>query len=168
MKIIVDDAAYIQKHDLTFLNKYEVQIPASILIRLTSDDITLMNDSEKFEFVKFDSSSEINFFQNVDWIINYDDVKNLSEKEIIELCQSIEKEKKLLLKQFNLTTNHEVKNISEIYNRCELMDFKIYSLRNILFFKQGYIEMQLPTNYNAQQRKTIQKHIKSIFQKRKR
>ena len=27
---------------------------------------------------------------------------------------------------------------------CELLDFKIYSLRDILWFKQGHIQMELP------------------------
>ena len=32
-------------------------------------------------------------------------------------------------------------------SQCGLLDFKIYSLRNFLWFKQGHIKMKLPKGF---------------------
>ena len=56
-------------------------------------------------------------------------------------------------------------------SQCELLDFKMYSLRDVLWFKQGHIKMELPEGVDLpaglEQEKGIRKLIKTIFNKRK-
>lgn len=65
----------------------------------------------------------------------------------------------------------EKKENMDLITQCELLDFKIYSLRDILWFKQGHINMILPEGIDFPtdfvQEKGIRKIIKTIFNKKK-
>lgn len=56
-------------------------------------------------------------------------------------------------------------------SQCEFLDFKMDSLRDVLWFKQGHIKIKLPEGVDLpagfEQEKGIRKLIKTIFNKRK-
>ena len=56
MKIITENAAYVQK-----------------------------NDNNRYEFVKFEDKNEIEFFKNLDWMVDYNSVKDLNEEDFLNL-----------------------------------------------------------------------------------
>ena len=67
----------------------------------------------------------------------------------------------------------ERKENLEMVTQCELLDFKMYSLRDILWLKQGHLKMTLlegvdyPEEFVQKDEKGIQKLIRRIFPKRK-
>lgn len=170
MKIITDNAIYVQKNDIVYLNQTDLAIPASIFIKVFGNDIVIINDSNRYEFVKFEAPEEIEFFKGIDWIINYNQVKDLSEEETIALGQSFAKEKNNIAQRFNSMVPEERKDNMNMVSQCEFLDFKMYSLRDILWFKQGHIKMELPEGVDLpvgfEQKKGIRKLIKTIFNKR--
>ena len=175
MKIITDDAIYIQKNDITYLNQYlslnNLLIPTSIFEKVFGSNIVIIDNSNRYEFIKFDKPEEIEFFQGIDWIIDYNKVKDLSEKDIITLAKNIAEEKNGIAKRFNsMIPEKRKKNINMTF-QYELLDFKIYSLRNILWFKQGHIKMDLPKWIDfpneVKQAKGVKKLIKTIFNKKR-
>lgn len=142
MKIITDNAVYVQKNDIAYLNQTDLAIPASIFMKIFGNDI--VDDNNRYKFIKFDTPEEIEYFRNIDWMIDYNEVKNLSEEEIIALTQSIVEEKNNIAQRFNsMDPEAREENMNMVF-WCELLDFKIYSLRDILWFKQGHIQMELP------------------------
>lgn len=165
MKIITENAVYVQKNDIAYLNRAELTIPASIFMKVFGNGIVIINDSNRYEFVKFESPEEIEFFKGIDWIIDYNEVKDLSEEETIALGQSIAEEKNNIAHRFNSMTPEEREYNEELVTQCELLDFKMYSLRDFLWFKQGHIKMKLPKEF--EQEKGIRKLIRTIFDKRK-
>ena len=68
-------------------------------------------------------------------------------------------------------TPEERENNMSMVSQCELLDFKIYSLRDVLWFKQGHIKMELPEGVGFptefEQEKGIRKWIKTMFNKKK-
>ena len=80
MKIITDNAAYVQKNDLMYLNSSSLAIPGSIYMKVFGWGITVINDRNRYEFVKFEEDSEIEFFKDIDWMIDYNEVKDLTEE----------------------------------------------------------------------------------------
>ena len=75
MKIITDNAVYVQKNDIAYLNQTDLAIPASIFMKIFGNDI--VDDNNRYEFIKFDTPEEIEYFRNIDWMIDYNEVKNL-------------------------------------------------------------------------------------------
>lgn len=67
-------------------------------------------------------------------------------------------------------TPEERKENMDMVSQCELLDFKMYSLRDVLWFKQGHIKMELPEGVDLpvgfEQGRGIKKLIKTIFNKR--
>ncbi len=171
MKIITDSVAYVQKNDIAYLNLTDRAIPASIFMKLFGNGIVIINDSNRYEFVEFEAPEEIEFFKSIDWMIDYNEVKDLSEEETIELACSIAEEQNSIAQRFNSMTPEERENNMSMVSQCELLDFKIYSLRDVLWFKQGHIKMELPEGVDfpteIEQEKGIRKWIKTMFNKKK-
>lgn len=140
-------------------------------MKLFGNGIVTINDSNRYEFVEFEAPEEIEFFKSIDWMIDYNEVKDLSEEETIELACSIAEEQNSIAQRFNSMTPEERENNMSMVSQCELLDFKIYSLRDVLWFKQGHIKMELPEGVGfpteIEQEKGIRKWIKTMFNKKK-
>ena len=165
MKIITNDSAFVQKNDIAYLSQSGLEIPASIFLKVFGGGVVIIGDHNRYDFVEFDAPEEIEFFKGIDWMIDYNEVKDLSEEEIISLGQSIAEEKNRIAQNFNSMELEERKRNMDMVSQCELLDFKIYSLRDFLWFKQGHIKMKLPTGF--EQERGIKKLIKTISDKKK-
>lgn len=144
MKIITDNAIYVQKNDMVFLNQTDLSIPVSIFMEVFGKGVTVINDSNRYEFIKFEEKEEIDFFKEMDWIIDYNLLKDLTEEEIITLGQETIYKKNEIAKKFNELSMAERKNNMHMVEESERLDFKIYSLRDLLWFKQGHLSFDLP------------------------
>ena len=144
MKIVTNDAVYVQKNDIGYLNQTDLPIPASIYIKIFGNGVVIIDNSNRFEFVKFEEDSEIEYFKNLDWIVDYNVLKDMSVEKIIELGQSVAQEKNAIAKTYNaMNQNDRMKN-NHMVSECDRLDFKMYSLRDVILFKQGLINFALP------------------------
>ena len=166
MKIITNDSVYIQKNDIAYLNMSNLPIPSSIFMKVFGNGVTIINDSNRYDFIKFNQQSEIEYFKGLDWMINYNEVKDLSEHEIVKLAKSIVKDQEQIANTFNSMTEEERKNHTDMITKCDLLEFKFYSLRDILWFKQGHISMKLPEGVDYPQGYTKQNGIKRLLKKK--
>ena len=162
MKIITSEAVYVQKNDIGFLNQTDLPIPASIFLKVFGNGITIIDNSNRFEFVKFEEESEIEFFKNLDWIVDYDSVKDLDESQIIELGNTVVQQKNNIATQYNSMTYDERRANKHMILECERLDLKILSLRDALWFKQGHIHFDLPDgiDYHEGSRKVEEKRLR--------
>ena len=193
MKIITDNAAYVQKNDLAYLSRSEEHIPASIFMKVFGDSIVIikdinefwlyqplfcygyrtvvLDDSDRHEFVKFSVPEEIEFFENADWMVDYSKVKDLSDEEIMALVREILEERNAIIQQFNSMSSEEREENVSMRICFEQLDFKLYSLRDFLLFKKGYLKFDLPEGVELSdgdaQRGGFGKLIRSMFNKGK-
>lgn len=168
MKIITNDSAYVQKNDISYLNLSDLPIPASIFMKVFGNGVTIINDSNRYDFVKFDEESEIEYFKDLDWMIDYNEVKDLSEDEIIKLAESIGEEQDKIATTFNSMAEEERKNHADMVTKCDLLEFKFYSLRDVLWFKQGHIPMELPEGVDYPEGYAQEKNIKKLLKRKNR
>ena len=49
----------------------------------------MCNDLNKFEFVEFNNEDEVSFFSELDYIVNYYELKDLTYKQIMKYMDSI-------------------------------------------------------------------------------
>jgi len=177
MKIVTNNAAYVQKNDLIHLNQSGLDIPASVYLKVFGQGITIVDDSNRYEFVKYEKSNEIEFFKNIDWMVEYTEVKDLTENEIMELAEKINEEMNTIADTYNSMSDDNKRKNYNMTERFELLEFKMYSLRDVLWFKQGHLTWALPEDieYPAiilapqeEEEKGIKKLVKSIFNKNKR
>ena len=72
MKIITNDAAYLQKYYLNIL--VDSTLVTGIGVPISIFDITNKKSFNKYKsknFIKFTKKQEIDFLKNADWIIDY-------------------------------------------------------------------------------------------------
>lgn len=177
MKIITEGKAYVQLVDLAqlinILPETNIKCPKSIIDKYF--DI-LSSDCYKFSFIKFIDKDEIDFFTNFDYIINYNELKNLNYNQLLQYMDSIVKKRDEILNQFS-TLPKDIKN--EKYNKevikYNYLNYKINSVCDFLCFRQGLINMTMPEDvlYKKDNNKLLtsanneKKHIRRLFHKRK-
>lgn len=169
MKIITEDKAYVQLNDLQYLMRSGKAIPASI-IESVFGEVFIVTDSNRFEFKEFTKKEEIEFFANLDYSVDYAKLASMSEEEIMDYGMSIAEEKNKFAEKFNAMSEEErQEKYEEAVDVAELLDFKMLSVRDILWFKQGHIKMTLPKGLklpgSEEKSKPEKKGLKGIFSK---
>lgn len=144
MKIITDDAVYIQKNDFAYLNQTDLAIPASVYLKAFDRGVVVIGDHNRYDFFKFTDSDAIEFFKGLDWILDYYDVKDLSFEDIVEVVSKMDDERREIASKFNLMTPEEKRKNIDMYYRSEYLDFKFCSLRDFVWFRQGKLKFNLP------------------------
>lgn len=148
IKIITNDEVYVQKNDLAYLYSSSLPIPSFIYNKLLESIEGFIDDSNRYDFVKFEEKSEIEYFKGLEWMIDYNEVKDLSEEETTELLESIANEHETIAQKYNSMSDEERMHNIEMFNQCDRLEFKFNSLRDILWFKQRNIFMKLPNDYS--------------------
>lgn len=144
MKIIRGNAAYVQMNDIAFLNQTDLPIPASIYMKVFGTGVVIIDDRNRYEFVKFEETDEIEFFKNLYWIVDYDLVNGFSDEDFVEVGEEMMKIKRRLFRMYNSLSEEDRKKHTHLMRECELLDFKMHSLSEFLLFKQGTLKMTLP------------------------
>lgn len=127
---------HIQTNDIIFLNTININLPNTITKKMISE-LKLSVNENKLDFVEFSSKKEIEFFKNIECIIDYDEYINLSDEELEEKAQQIYAEIIIIkdkTKDEYKMKKHMLENLVEIYrlkkglSTIKLSDFsaKIY------------------------------------------
>lgn len=184
MKILTKDGIYVQKNDIAYLTRLETAIPASIFMAVFSlKGCTIIDDTNRYEFVKFTSKEEIQFLKSLDWIIDYYKVKDLSYEELEKMFNEFAAKLNNLGTKYNaMSIEERAKNV-DIANECENLQFMLYSIEDMGLLKLGRLDMPLPEgvekptierqeqaqediNITDAKSKGFQKIIKRIFKKK--
>ena len=75
MKIITENSIFVQRNDITYLNQSNLEVPTSIF----GNGVSTTCNVNKYDFIEFKEKEEIDFFKNIDWLIDYNEVKDLSD-----------------------------------------------------------------------------------------
>lgn len=160
MKIITNHLAYVQKIDLEFLKYRLHSLPQSISSKIFENSEIDVDDFNKYDFFKFDDVSDIEFFKGIDWIIDYDSIRNLTDIEIKAMGRTyVERLEQITKILYKMTSDN--KDYENVLLQYKLLHYQITSLNDILDFKSGLLKMTLPNKDNK-----LQKLIR-IFIKRK-
>ena len=91
-----------------------------------------------YEFIEFTDKDTINFFNNLDHIADYYQLKDLNEEELINYAQSIVEETKKLIKKYNFMSNKEkTKKYWRIKKQCDKMIIKLILLEMFYGLNKG-------------------------------
>lgn len=168
MKIITEDAVYVQMNDIMFLNSTDIPIPASIIMQVFGQGITVVNDKNRYDFVKFEESTEIDYFKDLDWIVDYYAVNGLSDAQIKAKIDKVLEERNTNADKYNALPDAEKKHHQDMVSRHEQLEHKAYGLRDLLWFKQGHLEMTLPeeVEYPVGYKTSIKQKIKNRLKRK--
>lgn len=143
MKVVTENAVYVQKVDIAFLISTDIIMPLSIMLNTFGENGGCITPDNRFEFVKFESENDIEFFSQQNWILDYNEVKYLKEDEIYNYIILLKNKEKALRKNYKKMGRNEKVN-NNLLIQCDLINYKSLGLKDYLAFKQGRINMDIP------------------------
>lgn len=133
---------YVQISDLLYLHKRKYNILDSIKAKVYFDNSTYI---DAYSFLEFNKKEEIEYFRNLDFILNYSDYCDIEQDELIDRITNLEKEieyyRKEIMEKIIIEYNHNVgssPNENDILvNKLISKEFLFNSLSELLFMKRN-------------------------------
>ena len=134
VKLIKDDTVYIQIKDLKRLKESKEIISKSLIFTL----YILFNNYRDYnddDFIALNKKDV--FFNNIDWILDFDDIIKNNENDITTICNNLINQRNNLADKYNsLSTRERVKNRKMITKSNDLK-YKIDCYKEILEIING-------------------------------
>ncbi len=144
MKIVTENTAYLQKYDLGFLIDREVPMPRSLIEDYFRENYLVIDNNTRYDFVSFSKLEQIEFIKGLDFILDYHVLKDLTKDECLEMGQKFVEEKRSLAKRYNAMSLEEKEKNEDLYQKCDQLDFQIYSMIDFIRFREGSLKMKFP------------------------
>lgn len=145
MKIITDSKAYVQRNDIAYLSGHLEFIPTFLInISEINREPFYCSDRNRWEWVEFISPKEIEWFSNCDCIIDLLSLKDFTDEEIAEQGNDMGIEMKEIMIRYNSMSNEDKQINQQLVVDMDLLEFKIHSLREVLRFRQGILDFEVP------------------------
>ncbi len=143
MKVFKNGKVYVQNEDLILILRSGELMPTSVLEKFYGNGPVIIVQDNMEDYVEFEETDQVEFFKRLDWIVDYDEVKNLSTEELEKLYDDTKDEMvKIRNKYSDLSQNDDCYEKDSI--RFELLGNKLYSLSKIQYFKDRKLELALP------------------------
>ncbi len=148
MKIITKDCAYVQYNDIAeLINALMVtktKCPKSVLETCYGYTFTC-NEDNQFDFMEFYNADAIEFIKRINYIVDYNEVKDLDEEKLSEYENSLVSSRNKMIQTYNKMSKQKQDEYNEsIKIRTKLVDHKIQTLKQFKLFKDGKLRMNLP------------------------
>lgn len=134
---------YVQLNDIAMLMQTNALILSSVMQRFFSE-VFIVTDENRFEFREFTEPEELEYFEGMDWIVDYKKYRDFNEEELIAEGQAIAEEMNRVAQTYNQYTPEERAQHQELLTRHKQLDYKMKSLAEILWLKQGVRIMPFP------------------------
>ena len=130
------EVVYVQMQDIMYLsNGTDIPIPASIFEKVLNG-VNVVTDENRFEFIRFELEDEVKFFKDLEFIIDYDNYKELTNKQLEEKAKELAIKANEMAAKWNAMNEEERENNNSLYqehsNICYIIHFlyEIYAVRN--------------------------------------
>lgn len=167
MKIITNEKVYVQRNDISTLLHFSNTLPNEVVNEVFSD-VFICTLNNRHEFMEFSNPNTIEYFKKLDYILDYDEVKDLSVEDLNKLYLSVDKEISNLLIEFeNLSTEEQEKKYAYYVNIINLKNYKLSSINDYTLYKKGKLKIKMPaaTKMSISKEEKTKKRIRSIFNK---
>ena len=134
---------YVQLNDVMMLMQFDDVIPTEVMEKHFMN-MFIVTDENRFEFSEFTDPHTVEFFEQCDWIPDYKQYRGLSEEQIIECGQQIGEQMNIVAVKWNGMTPAQREKHQEVALEHEKLEFKMHSLAEILWTKQGHRNMPFP------------------------
>lgn len=138
------DVVYVQMQDLMYLtHETDIDIPATIFQKVVTRG-RIVNDANRFEFVKFEEEHELKFFRSLEFIIDFDQYKGFTDKQLEDETRKIAAKVNEIAKKWNNMTAEERRKNGVLYKEYNNLNYMISFLTEIYAVKYGHRCMPFP------------------------
>ena len=137
------EVVYVQMQDIMYLNDTDIPIPVSIFSKVFKG-ITIVDDSNRFDFVRFDEPHEVDFFKDLEFIIDYTKYKDLTDEQLQEEFNALAKRANEIAKRWNDMTEDERQDNIRLLDDHENLAYMLHFLSEVYAVKHGKRYMPFP------------------------
>ena len=139
-----NEVVYVQMQDIIYIsNEIDISIPASIFTKVFTG-VTIVDDSNRFDFVKFDKKHEVKFFKDLDFILDYDKYKDLSDEDFEKEGQKLIDKANEIAKKWNSMNEKEREKNYSILEEHEKISYMLGFMGEIGAVRHGKRSMPFP------------------------
>ena len=148
MKIVRNNKVFVQNKDLFKTMQgsitYKVGIPNEVVGKVFTDDFKVDMD-QMDKFVTFEEADSVEFFQKMAFLVDYDEMRKLSERELIAKINETMAVISGICANFNKAgMKRTLSDYNQVLTTINLLEHKFYDLRTILWEKQNHCYINKP------------------------
>lgn len=137
MKIITEDAVYIERKDFVFLLSLDIPLSTSVFFKSFDKKLTTLTEKNQHELIKMNGKYEKKFFSNLDWILDYEELKNINDVEITNQIKELDNKRHELLKEYISFNEIQKINNKNVLTKIRILEYKIDALKEYLLSKRN-------------------------------
>ena len=128
MKVIRNGVCYVEKNDILFLG-------------MLPEEIVEAPFNVESKWVKFENQKAVNFFRETEVIIDYDELSNKKEEELLETENKVEKELNDICTKWLYASSYYRRNLDkdpEYNEKIKELKYLLATIKNYLIEKTNY------------------------------
>ncbi len=128
MKVIRNGVCYVEKNDILFLGMLPEEIVEAPFI-------------VESKWVKFENQKAVNFFRETEVILDYDELSNKKEEELLETENKVEKELNDICTKWLYASSYYRRNLDkdpEYNEKIKELKYLLATIKNYLSEKTNY------------------------------
>ncbi len=133
---------YVQMQDIMHVNDTEIPIPATIYMKVLQTP--RVTDENRFDFVEFDQEKEIEFFKNLDFIIDFDEYNKLSAEELEKKFQESVEAYNAKVAEWNNLKPEERRRQYHLMQEIENLEYINAFTLEVVYIRIGRTTRKLP------------------------
>ncbi len=137
------EVVYVQMQDIMHLNQSDLPIPASIYTKVFTG-VTIVDDSNRFDFVRFDEEYEVSFFRDLEFVIDYDKYKDLTDEQLEDEGKKLAVKANEIAEKWNNMSEEERKQNTNLLQEHENLGYMLDFLSEIYAIKHRKKKMPFP------------------------
>ena len=147
MKIITENSVYVQRKDIGELLRSDMPFPGLTSLLGNLSFSTFIDEINGEEFVRLNEIDERDFIIKQDWILDFDEVKNLNFEELTELWRkTLDKEEDIITKYISLPRKERIELYDETLLTRHLLYHKVRSIDEFSRIKCGLTIINWPND----------------------
>jgi len=143
MKLFRNNRVYVQMNDVMFAMSHSDSVPGVVVNQIFKGIVIVTNDN-KMDFVNFDDKTAINYFKSLDFIVNYDDYKDLSIEELDAKAEELIEKIGVVADKYNGLSEEKRAKHHDLVDEYEKLEYVINCLGEIKGIKLGTNHMDIP------------------------
>jgi len=143
MKLFRNNKVYVQMNDVMFAMNHSNSIPAVVVNQIFKDVVIVTSDN-RMDFVNFDDEVAINYFRKLDFVVDYDDYKDLSIEELDAKAGVLIEKLGVIANNYNSLSKEKRAKHQDLVEEYEKLEYVINYLGEIRGIKLGTNNMDIP------------------------
>lgn len=158
---------YVQMADMMQLYQSNMPIPASIFEKVFTSGMIYADNLNWFKFIRFDKEHEVKFFREIEFILDYDQYKDLNDEQLDKEGRELTNRANKIAEKWNPMSVDEREQNCNLIEEHENIEYMLHFLAEIIAIKHGKSSMPFPDFVKLPTKPKKKGFFQGLFQRKK-